>query len=84
MVNENGENIASTLWNIKITSNQNALTDQKDQSEATTENEYHAMEGLYMTAVTVISEGNATQTKYVPLEPDMSFQEPGSQRALKE
>ena len=30
MVNENGENIASTLWNIKITSNQNALTDQKD------------------------------------------------------
>ena len=30
MVNENGASIASTLWNMKITSNQNALTDQKD------------------------------------------------------
>ena len=84
MVNENGANIASTLQNMKITSNQNALTAQKDQLEATTENEYHAMEGLYMTALTVISEENVAQTKYVQSEPDMSFQEAGSQRVLKE
>ena len=51
--------------------------------KATTENTYHAMEGLYMTALTVISEENVAQTKYVQSEPDMSFQKAGSQRDLK-